>query len=609
MKGWGLVSRLLSCAVLVAWSALSMLAQVTPVPGDPLTGNGNVNRTVLTYANLFSSSYGSAPVDDMSGFGLPTDAAQPTQSFEGTLTLGSLSNNSFTKISDIYNLIPSGDSAWKHLPAFSFQFVQNGSHFVPAQQGLIYTGNADWNYIVGPGRVWRENSDNGYMRVALPFSLVQRNQNCVHNGEMTFMFSNTLSPNVSHVAYQITQETCYPMKFNEWGMLTATYSPGTVANDVAIENAEAAEVANRMPTKPFSALTTDFPNSGIVLSNFTSGYSCTGGDPACITTYGLVINGTNYSSGTNCQTRYGNYAFCTDMRIPSYSTAKTTFTNVALARLGQLYGTGVYSQLIQSFITPSGGNWSTTTFNAAVDMASGNYDSRSYEADENSTKMSTFLNDEVYSNKINDAFAFRLHSVTPDTLWIYHSSDMFLVTSAMNLYLQQQKGSGADLFNQIRDDVYIRLNTSQGFRTMLRTDNSATGHPTGYYGLFYIQDDIAKIGNWLNNGEGVINSTQVLEPTRLTESLFRNPNVTGLSVPVSGDSNFFYKDGTWGKTMTPSQFPQYTCTFRVAFMSGFGGNTVLLLPDGVTYYIFTDSNQFYWYNAVNEINKIAPLCP
>ncbi len=609
MNSLSFVVRLLSCAVLVGCSALSMLAQVTPVPGDPLTGSGNVSRTVLTYANLSSSSYGSVPVDDMSGFGLPTNAAQPTQSFEGTLTLGSLSNNSFTKISDIYSLIPSGDSAWKHLPAFSFQFVQNGSYFVPAQQGLIYTGNADWNYIIGPGRVWLENSDDGYMRVALPFSLVQRNQNCVHNGEMTFLFSNTLSPNVSHVAYQITQETCYPMKFNEWGMLTATYTPGTVANDTAIENAEAAEVSNRMPTKPFSALATDFPNSGIVLSNFTSGFTCTSGDPTCITTYGLVINGTNYSSGTNCKTRYGNYAFCTDMRIPSYSTAKTAFTNVALARLGQLYGTGVYSQLIQSFITPSGGNWSTTTFNAAVDMASGNYDSNSYEVDEGSAKMSTFLNAETYSSKIADAFAFKSHSVTPDSLWIYHSSDMFLATSAMNLYLQQQRGSGADLFNQILDDVYIPLNTSQGFRTMLRTDNSATGHPTGYLGLFYIQDDIAKIGNWLNNGGGKINNTQVLEPTRLTESLFRNPNVTGLSVPVPGDTNFFYKDGTWGKTMTPSQFPQYRCTFRVAYMSGFGGNTVLLLPDGVTYYIFTDSNQFYWYNAVNEINKIAPFCP
>jgi len=608
MGSSGLFGKLLICATLAAWITTLSCAQVNPVPGDPLMGNGNVTRTVLTYANLFSNSYGSTPVDDMSGFGLPANAAQPTQSFEGTLTLGSLSNNNFKKISDIFSLIPTTDSPWKHLAAFSFQFVQNGSYIIPARQGLVYTGNADWNYIVGPGRVWMESGDNGYMRAAMPFNLIQRNQNCVHNGELTFLFSNTKSPSISNVYYQITQETCYPMKFDERGMLTAIYTPGAVANDTAIENAQAAEVATRMPTKPFSALATDFPNSGIVLSNFTNLFTCTSGDPACVTTYGLVINGTHYSSGTNCKTRWGNYAFCDNMRLPSYSTAKTAFANVALARLGQLYGTGVYDLLVRDFIAPAAGNWSQTTINDVVDMASGNYDSKSYEVDEGSTKMSTFLNDEVYSKKITDAFQFTRNSTTADTLWIYHSSDTFLAVSAMNLYLQQRQGSSADLFTQVLNDVYAPLKTSRGFWTMLRTDNSPTGHPTGHYGLFYLQDDIAKIGNWLNNGNGVINGVQILEPARLTESLFRNPNITGLSVPVTGDSNFFYKDATWGKTMTPSQFPQYSCTFKVAYMTGYGGITVLLLPNGVTYYVFTDNNQFYWYNAVNEINKIAPFC-
>jgi len=608
MSRSGLVGELFICAMLVACNTSFSHAQESPVPGDPLTGNGNVTRTVLTYANLFSNAYGSTPVDDMSGFGLPANAAQPTQSFEGTLTLGNLSNNNFKNISDLFKRIPNGDSPWKHLAAFSFQFVQNGSYLIPAQQGLVYTGNADWNYIVGPGRVWSENSDNGYMRAAMPFSLIQRNQNCVHNGELMFLFSNTKSPNISNVYYQITQETCYPMKFDEWGMLTATYSPGIVANAIAIESAEATEVANRMPTKPFSALASDFPHSGIVLSNFTNLYTCTSGDPTCITTYGLVINGIDYSSGTNCKTRWGNYAFCDNMRIPSYSTAKTAFANVALARLGQLYGTGVYNLLVKNFITPTAGNWSHTRINDVVDMASGNYDSKGFETDEDGKKMGAFLDDEAYSTKINDAFQFNLNSAAPDTLWIYHSSDTFLAVSAMNLYLQQKQGGSADLFNQVLNDVYIPLNVSQGFRSILRTDNSASGHPTGYYGLFYIQDDIAKIGNWLNNGNGLINNVQVLEPARLAESLFRNPNVTGLSVPVQADSNFFYKDSTWGKTMTPSQFPQYSCTFRIAYMIGYGGHIILLLPNGVTYYLFSDNNQFHWYNAVNEINKIAPFC-
>jgi hypothetical protein len=43
-------------------------------------------------------------------------------------------------------------------------------------------------------------------------------------------------------------------------------------------------------------------------------------------------------------------------------------------------------------------------------------------------------------------------------------------------------------------------------------------------------------------------------------------------------------------------------------MSGYGGNSVLLLPNGTTFYIFSDGEEWEWFGAVNEINKIAPFC-
>ncbi len=79
-----------------------------------------------------------------------------------------------------------------------------------------------------------------YARLA-PFALVERNQNCVHNGEMTFVFSNTKSPNVSRVRYQVTQETCLYLKFDLWGQLKATYVPGKIANSQALKDAAAEE--------------------------------------------------------------------------------------------------------------------------------------------------------------------------------------------------------------------------------------------------------------------------------------------------------------------------------------------------------------------------------
>ena len=595
------------CIVALSCAIPSAHSHVEPMRGTPLTGNGNVARTALTFNSLFSLHYGSSPVRDMSGFALPHHAAQPTQSFEGTLTLSGFSNDTFRDLSDVERQIPPGNSPWKHLPAFSFQFVQSGSYIIPVRRGLIYTGNPDWNYILGPGRVWRENSDHGYMRVAMPFSLVQRNQNCVHNGELTFLFDKSRTPNVSNVYYQITAETCYPMKFDEWGVLRATYAPHVVADATAAERAEATELADRMPTRRISALPQFYPKAGLLLRNFTSPRSCTERHPDCIRIYGLVIHGINYTS--RCPTRYGHYAFCSEMRLPSYSTAKTLFANVALARLGQMYGTSVYHLLIKNFITPGAGDWSETTLNDALNMATGNYNSRKFGVDEDSRDMNAFFSAERYSLKISDAFAFHRFRAKPGSLFVYHSSDIFLATSAMNLFLQGRMGPRADIFNEVLTSVYDPLGVSPGFRSMLRTNNSPTGHPTGYYGLFYNRDDIAKISFWLNDGNGVINGKQVIDPVRLRESLFRDPHVTGLRVSYPGHRDFSYVDGTWGKTITPAQFPRYSCTFRIAFMSGYGGITVLLLPDGVTFYSFTDDGRFHWYGAVNEINKIAPFCP
>ena len=614
----------LLCVALACSVAPVAHSQSAIVPGSALTGKGDVNRTSLTHDQLFERKVPSKPVDDTAGFAIPANAAEPAEVFEGTLTFKDpATSGQFTQLSDVFSSIPEGDSTWKHLPAFSFQFVQSGNDLIPARQGLAITGNASWNYILGPGRVWRENSDDGYLRAALPFALVQRNQNCVHNGEMTFLFSATKSPRVSNVYYQITQETCYPMKFDMWGIVAANYAPGAVSGDATLKQNQADENLHRMPTKPLSALALDFPNAGIKLSAVIAAYT----HPEDITTYGLVFHGVNYVAG--CPTRSGEYAFCSEMRLPSYSLAKSAFAGVALMRLGALYGTTVYNELIKSFVpeTSIGGKWDAATFSNTSDMATGNYNLDAYEADEDSRTMDMFIVDETYQGKIADAFAFRKNYAPPGTKWIYQSSATFILTQAMNAYLRQHRGKDADIFDLVRDDVYKPLHLTMGGLTMIRTGNSETGAPTGYYGMFFEQDDIAKIGNYLNNDSGVIDGTQVLEATRLRESLFRGPNSDLAGVPILGATSGSslgppilghgkspvpnsrrYAHGFWGKYVTPAEFPEYPCSFWVPLMSGYGGNIVELLPNGATFYIFSDGREFPWVDSIHEIAKLAPLC-
>ncbi len=672
MKSFSLIniSALLLGAALACTAAS---AQVNPMPGDPLTGSGVVSRTVNTYTTLMSSTQPSAIVSDTNGWGIPATAAAPTNTFEGTLTLSTVTTTgNYTSIYD-----PLGYStvtAWKHLPgntssttSLTLQFVQNGSWLIPVTQGLQYFGTATqtgtgyspvspawhWNFIVGYGRVWNETSDNGYSRASFPFTLAEYDQNCVHNGEMTFLFKGS---SISHVFYQIDAEVCEYWQANFYGNLTGTYTPTTISGDTTMENNASAEITNRAPTKPFASLATDYPSSGVSTSAFTGQYV----HPTYIAGYGLYINGVNYVSA--CQTRTDDYAFCSEMRWPSYSVAKSTFVETALSRLGEQFGSGVYNNIISNYIPQYtlGGTWTSTTFDNMADMASGNYNSSGFETDENSTAMTNFLDAIPYYNygtptaesKIYNSFTmFKTNYTTPGTLWVYHSDDAFLLTSAMQIYAQGQLGSSTDVWTKTLSDVFANLNVSQGMQQVMRTacnNNStstncsstsgdgglsASGEPLGAFGMYLIQDDIAKFGYFFDNNDGVINGVQVLDPARENDTMVRTSNL-GLTTPDSGfytgspivANTNHYNNEYWTKYWTTTEFPPnsgatengglatnpfnstFTCQFWIPYMSGYGGNSVLLLPNNAVYYLFSDDNEFYWTYAVEQINLIKPMC-
>jgi len=182
--------------------------------------------------------------------------------------------------------------------------------------------------------------------------------------------------------------------------------------------------------------------------------------------------------------------------------------------------------------------------------------------------------------------------------------------------IQQKWGSEADIFNSIRDAVYKPIHLSLGGLTMLRTDNSPTGRPFGGWGLFFIQDDVAKIGQLLNNSGGTIDRKQVLEPFRLKESLFRtaDPLSVGLHVPWSENPSvqdaYRYHNYFWARHMTPAEFPQYHCDFWVPLMSGYGGNSVLLLPNRSEPRVIADfQGPVQCCNRTDPRNRLQPSQP
>jgi hypothetical protein len=596
------------------------------LPGDP-AGGGNVERSLLTYAQLTTPQSPALPVDD-GAFKLPAAAAMPQYTFEGRLKLTSAATGGGFK--DVLNCPLCG----RQLPPFSIDLVQTGSYLVPARQGLLITkDNQDgstYNLIVGPGRAWKENTDTGsagsFSRASLPFTLVDRNQNCTHNGELSFLFNTSA---ISYVRYQVTAETCAPNQFDMWGQLSATYSPHTVANDTAIRAAEAAELADRIPIKPLSALASDYPGSGIDLTVLGSGIT-----PSAMSVYGVVYKGVNYVADGNspnkgCQTRYGTYAFCYEMRLPSYSTAKSAFAGLALARLAQDFPTAdVPNLLLRSYVPEmaSRSTWrrASVTLDDAADMATGNYRAASYETDEADLNTWNFLSAEPYgtatSGKMGYALAYPHHGSEQGRTWVYHTVDHFLLTQAETGFLQSQRGASADLFDTLRDEVYRPIHLTAGALTTERTDNAAAqsssptkGRPWGAYGLFFTVDDVAKLAT-LFQSNGGYGGTQLLDRTQTLAAMQRltaDPGVAAVSANLTGNGDgtvsaggYRYSNGLWAYPTT-NAVPG--CALRIPFMSGYGGITIAMLPNGASYYYFSDGKEFSW-PIVGELNKLAPMC-
>ena len=558
-------------------------------PAVPRDTQNISDRTVLTYQQLMDGFDPGSPVDD-GAFAMPDDALPAEHVFEGRLEfIGEDSQQGILVLKGN----PIVDPEVAQLPEFNYEFVQSGDYFVPLQRGLIITDHPIWNYIIEPGRIWREKSDGEYSRVSFPFSMVWKGSNAIFNGVMSFLFNDQ---GISKVWYQTTQETSISFSIDLWGQLDAVYHPEPVPNSEQVRSAFEDELSQRFLTKPIEQLAVDYPQ--VDISQFGQGIS-----KKHLTYYGFVINGVNYVS--SCPTRYGEYAYCEYMRAPSYSTAKSTFPSLALMRLAQKHDPEAADLLIKDYVpeyADSPGDWSTVTFDHTLDMATGNFRSAGYMVDEEHFDTDPFWNEEYYAERIAAAFNWP-NGDDPGKQWVYRTFDTFIVTRALQNYLQSVEGPQADIFEFLVEEVFIPIKVGPGAHTSARTrDDNWQGQPYGGYGLWWIPDDLAKIANFLNVDKGAVGNEQLLHPDYLAAALQLDPADRGVDI----DSRSKYNNAFWARIY--DQQEGFECEFWAPQMLGYSGIVVVLMPNGSSYYYASDNREFTWFGALTESNKIKPHC-
>jgi len=548
------------------------------VTGAP--GMAQALPTTLTYEQMMGTQSPVLPAS-FSAFAPPTQPAPTKNRFEGRLVFAPVTAQ-VKSLRDDGGDFKDSDSPAHRMPAFDFAFVQSGNALIPVRRGAIPGVSPQWEYILEPGRVWDASDDNGYTRASLPFTLEERNANCMHNGVLTFLFKSDGA--VSNVVFQIGSETCLYSKFDMWGETPARYLPGAIPNAAQIAAAYASEIAHRLPTKPIAALAADYP--GIDPAQFGSPAEI---DPADMTAYGVVVKGVNYVGG--CDTRFGAYPYCAEMDLPSYSLAKTIFAAEAAMRLSLLYP-GAMQRKIADYVPECAktGTWGDVTFQNALDMATGHYLSAADQADEDAPDIAPFFIADTHAGRIAFACDRYPRQTAPGTRWVYHTADIYTLGAALRAFYRGKAGADAPFVKDVlTDPIWHKLHLNPAIDAVRRSYDSVA-EPFAGWGLTLHSDDIAKLADFLSVDAGMLDGKQILDPKMLAAALQRDPSDPGLR---ASNDDIRYHDGVWA---------------WIPFMSGYGGIAVAMMPDGIAYYYVSDGGKFAWARAAAEADKINPFC-
>ncbi len=525
----------------------------------------------------------------------PVGTATPaTNTFSGRLRLHTdEQSNQFDLLLDEFGLITPARPGIGELPGFDIELVQDGEFLVPLVQGPVDTGHEWWDLVLRPGRVWDEAADDGYSRAAIPFALKERREDCVHNGVMSFLFND--QGDVSNAAFQISNQTCRYMQFEMRGLLGATYEPGPIEGAIESINLARENRQSRLAQRPIATISDDY--AGANPSEFGSAEEI---DPGDLSVYGFVIDGTHYVSG--CDTPQGEYPYCDDMALPSYSTAKSLVGGLGLMLMEADYP-GTAAAPITDYVPECGDDWQGVTIEHALDMTTGHFGSSKLHADENSSTTGRFFNGDDHATKIDYACNEYPRQSDPGEHLVYHTWDTYLAGTAINSRLKSIAGPDADFYDDMLvERIWKPLGLSLLSQATRRTYDDVAQPFTGF-GLTFVRDDVARLAQFIGEQDGRLNGEEILDRDLFDAIKQRVPDDPGFVAELEA---MRYNNGF--RSFDVSGYLGCDEPAWVVVLSGFGGIIVAIMPNDTVYYYFSDGNVHRYLHAVRESHKIRPMC-
>jgi len=473
-------------------------------------------------------------------------------------------------------------------PGVQLEFFTVGDVLVPVQRGEMVRETdggptpSYWRIIPQFGKVWREPRDGDWSRAAFPVMLVNDTENHAHQGLAAFLYR---PGQVTGLVIQFIQQTGpYLIKqyFVAWGFAPAEFAPGDAAKLDERRAQASAELAGRLPAKPWSELVKTVPPG--TLDGF-------GGPlyPKWQVAVALLEGGTLYYQDQ--ATPYGPYPYPLEMRFGVRSVTKSVFAPLALLRLAQVYGPWVLTLKVGDYVQGLDPKWHRVRFIDAANMATGFGGIGSTKTHPNDIfegylggDYDAWYTAPSYADKIRQ-IAASLHPYPwePGTVMRYRDQDYFLLGAALEGFLKSVRGPHADLGEMVQSEVLTPIGIHQAPAVRTREAGGREGLVWCNAGYYPTLDDLAKIAllyqaRGAHGAEQILNRELTTDLLNARDAIVKNADASlgPAGAPVAGSTEGgLYKLGF--------HFLRYVnSTGSIEYlpsMHGSGDNEVILYPN------------------------------
>ena len=462
-------------------------------------------------------------------------------------------------------------------PDFRLDLSIQDQKVIIHNKNIIEADDEFWDLSFSDGVAW---SKGDHVYVSSPFTLIQKHANCSHNGVLLFAL-NSMNE-ISQSIFQISSETCAYFQFNYVAIFDSFFEINDNDNQFVIKTQNKKSIEDLYEKYP-SILRGSFADSDAFNTDE-------------VTAYGF-FDGEDHFIGP-CLTRSGNYPFCDNLLLPAYSLTKTIGGSLGIAAYQKKYGVISDIKINDLVSSCSKNKWKDVTIGNLSDMATGQYKSLVHYGDEDSLGSVNFIFNKLsHEEKVDFSCNNYPKKKNPGTTFVYHTSDTYLIGTSLNNLLSDKKEN--DFFDDLLVPIFDHFNFSQKIKYIRRTNDNRHQPYTGW-GMFLQRDDLVKLNSLLQSPE----RTKYFSNEFLDQGLQRTKDRGLLAIK---QSNIFYNNGFWAARFDKNIFG---CKedLMIPFMSGFGGITVVFLPNSMMYYYFSDNYTFSWYSAVYAAHNIKPLC-